>query len=168
MNKSENLNELYTKFGIAAEKAQVLELEAGNVVLSYITLFVNTENITVEEKKGFKKLIEDVDAKTLGNLLTKIKSIVNFDTMSENIINEALNKRNYLTHRFFKTHNFAIYNETGRNAMINELEEISNYFDTAHNHLSTISKLMAKVAGRKDISIEKTKELIEQGKKLKI
>jgi len=30
--------ELYAEFGIAAEKAQVLELEAGNVALLYIAL----------------------------------------------------------------------------------------------------------------------------------
>ena len=52
--------------------------------------------------------------------------------------------------------------------MINELEEISKHFDTAHNHLQTISRLMAQVAGREDISIENTKEFIEHGKQLKI
>ena len=101
MNKSKKLNELYTHFGIASEKAQVLELEAGNVVISFITLFVDTKSITNEEKKEYKRLIDDVDSKTLGNLLREIKSIVHFDSTSENIINEALNKRNYLIHRFF-------------------------------------------------------------------
>lgn len=168
MNKSKKLNELYTHFGIASEKAQVLELEAGNVVISFITLFVDTKSITNEEKKEYKRLIDDVDSKTLGNLLRKIKSIVHFDSTSENIINEALNKRNYLIHRFFKTHNFAIYSENGQNKMINELKEISKHFDTAHNHLQTISRLMAQVAGRDDISIENTKEFIERGKQLKI
>jgi hypothetical protein len=37
--------ELYAEFGIAAEKAQVLELEAGNVALLYIALIFKSEEI---------------------------------------------------------------------------------------------------------------------------
>lgn len=34
---------LYGEFGIASEEAQVLEVEAGNVALSFLALFVNPE-----------------------------------------------------------------------------------------------------------------------------
>jgi hypothetical protein len=36
--------ELYAEFGIAAEKAQVLEVAAGNVALSYLALFVKNRS----------------------------------------------------------------------------------------------------------------------------
>lgn len=34
-----DLYELYAEFGIAAEKAQVMELAAGNFALAYVMLF---------------------------------------------------------------------------------------------------------------------------------
>ena len=39
MNTPADHYEVYTEFGMAAEKAQVLEVAAGNVALSYLTLF---------------------------------------------------------------------------------------------------------------------------------
>lgn len=168
MEQSEKLNKLYELFGRTSENAQTLELEAGNVILSYLTLFVDPKNITNEEKKEYKKLVDEVDSKTLGNLLKTIKSIVNFDQKSEDIINKALNRRNYLIHHFFKTHNFAIFSEKGKDEMIIELEGISKELSLAKLHLDAISKLMAKVAGREDISTEKITEFINKGEKLKI
>ena len=50
MKQSEKLNKLYELFGRTSENAQTLELEAGNVILSYLTLFVDPKNITNEEK----------------------------------------------------------------------------------------------------------------------
>ena len=38
--------ELYAEFGMTAEKAQVLELAAGNVALSFVGMFVDTNKIT--------------------------------------------------------------------------------------------------------------------------
>jgi hypothetical protein len=46
--------ELYAEFGIAAEKAQVLELEAGNVALLYIALIFKSEEIGHEQRKCFE------------------------------------------------------------------------------------------------------------------
>jgi hypothetical protein len=37
---------LYAEFGIASERAQVLEVEAGNVALMFVVAFVDTEQIT--------------------------------------------------------------------------------------------------------------------------
>lgn len=102
MNQSENLHQLYAEFGMAAEKAQVLELEAGNVILSFVALTVDPKDISTADKIGYKKLVDEVDRKTLGNLLRQIRKIVEFDSSSEEIISEALNKRNYLVHGFFK------------------------------------------------------------------
>ncbi|MCP4985924.1 MAG: hypothetical protein GY928_07610 [Colwellia sp.] len=167
MTQSENLHQLYADFGMAAEKAQVLELEAGNVVLSFVALTVDPKNISPADKAGYKKLIDEVDRKTLGNLLRQIRKIVEFDSSSEEIISEALRKRNYLVHGFFKTHNFAIFDEEGRIKMRKELSGISEQMDIAHKHLTSISNLLEKVSGREP-SAEKAKEFMALGKAIKI
>lgn len=167
MNQSENLHQLYADFGMAAEKAQVLELEAGNVVLSFVAMTVDPKNISPADKAGYKKLVDEVDRKTLGNLLRQIRKIVEFDSSSEEVISEALSKRNYLVHGFFKTHNFAIFDESGQIKMRKELSDISKQMDIAHMHLTAISQLLEKVAGR-DSSAEKAKEFMALGKTIKI
>ena len=167
MTQPENLHQLYAEFGMAAEKAQVLELEAGNVVLSFVALTVDPKNISHTDKAGYKKLIDEVDRKTLGNLLRQVRKIVEFDSSSEEIISEALRKRNYLVHSFFKTHNFAIFDEEGRIKMRKELSDISEQMDIAHKRLTSISNLLEKVSGR-ELSAEKANEFMELGKAIKI
>ncbi|PCJ29302.1 MAG: hypothetical protein COA99_19575 [Moraxellaceae bacterium] len=168
MNKSKNLHELYADFGMAAEKAQVLEIEAGNVVLSFVSMFVDPKTISSEDKVVYKKLVDEVDRKTLGNLLRKIRNIVEFDPSYEEVISEALRKRNYLVHGFFKTHNFAIFDETGQIEMRKELSDISKQMDVAHRHLAAISLLLEKLAGREECSTEKADKLMKLGKAVKI
>jgi hypothetical protein len=48
MNIPKNQYELYAEFGIASEKAQVIEVEAGNVALSYLNIFIKSDQITPE------------------------------------------------------------------------------------------------------------------------
>ena len=45
--------EVYTQFGIAAEMAQCLEIDASNLALAYIAAFVNTDEITSEPAEWF-------------------------------------------------------------------------------------------------------------------
>ena len=168
MDRPEDLHNLYADFGVAVEKAQVLELEAGNVVLSLVMLFVDTDKITDEERDVYKQLLDDVDRKTLGNLLRKIKSIVKFDDSSEKVIDIALKKRNYLVHGFFKTHNFAIFQESGRVVMREELTEIANYLELAHQQVLAISKLLEKVSGKEGQAEQTARKLQEQGRSVKI
>ncbi len=168
MTHSENLHQLYAEFGIAAEKAQVLELEAGNVVLLFIALTVDPKTITPADKAAYRKLADEVDRKTLGSLLRQIRKIIEFDSSSEKVISEALRKRNYLVHGFFKTHNFAIFNESGRIKMREELNDISKHLDIAHMHLSVISQLLEKISGRDDCTEENAKRFKELGQSVKI
>ncbi|WP_076543312.1 hypothetical protein [Shewanella sp. UCD-KL21] len=168
MNQSESLHNLYADFGMTAEKSQVLELEAGNVILSFLAITVDPEKITDEDKIGYKKLVDEIDRKTLGNLLQKIKKIVDFDSNSEKIISDALKKRNYLVHEFFKSHNYAIHSESGRNEMRKELSDISTLLDLAHQHLELICTLLEKVSGKNFVSEVNHNELIKFGKAIKI
>ena len=46
-SSSDDLRELYYEFGRAAEMAQVMETEAGNLALAYATMLVDTSTITI-------------------------------------------------------------------------------------------------------------------------
>lgn len=69
-------------------------------------------------------------------------------------------------HEFYKSHNFAIHSEEGREEMILELHDISNALNLAHMHLSTISKLFEKLDKRTLMSIEDISKLIRDGKRI--
>jgi hypothetical protein len=55
--------EVYAEFGMAAEKAQVLEVAVGNVVLSYLTFFYNTVRINSEVAEMSRSVIDDLNQK---------------------------------------------------------------------------------------------------------
>jgi hypothetical protein len=140
--------ELYAVFGMAAEKAQVLEVAAGNVALSYLMLFRGTDNISAEETEMFRSLVDDLNRKTLGRLLTSIKSMGNFDESILRAVDDALERRNYLMHHFFRTHNFAIFDAAGRRAMLVELREIDNKLAVGEAMLRAVSECLDGLAGR--------------------
>jgi len=164
MNMPAGQYELYAEFGMVAEKAQVLEVAAGNVALGFLAMFVKTDEITPEQTEMYRAIVDDVNRRTFGSLLKHLKKTMNLSGPIINVIDEALERRNYLTHHFFRTHNFALYSEKGRETMTAELKEIGGKLDLAKHILDAMAELMA---GRKTDTgtIEK---LIARGKKVNI
>jgi len=60
MSSSDDLRELYYEFGRAAEMAQVMETEAGNLALVYATMLVDTAKITDEHREFFRARSPDI------------------------------------------------------------------------------------------------------------
>ena len=168
MNIPADQYELYAEFGIAAEKAQVLEVDAGNVALSFLALFVDTDEISTEQCDMFQRLIDDLDRKTLGKLLQLIKSVITIAPSILRVVDEALDQRNHLTHNFFRTHNFALFDVAGRKAMIEELKHIQSKLDLAHWMLHGLSETLTMLAGRDGLDENLVKQLTARGKRVKI
>jgi hypothetical protein len=160
--------ELYAEFGIAAEKAQVLEVNAGNVALEFVALFVNTDQISTEQREMFRSIVDGVNRKTLGRLLERIKGLATFDQSILQTVDDALERRNYLTHHFFRSHNFAIFDVAGRKAMVEELKDIQRKLDLAGKMLDLVSELLLRVAGRDGVSEELARQFQGQGKRVDI
>jgi hypothetical protein len=160
--------ELYAEFGIAAEKAQVLEIDAGNVALSFLAFFFKTNELTTEQIEMFRSIDRDLNRKTLGALLKYVKTTANIDDYILQALDDALEKRNFLTHKFFLTHNFAIYSAVGRKEMIQELKEIQNTLGLAHWMLHGLSEGLDKLSGKSGVDLDLVKQLETQGKRLKL
>jgi hypothetical protein len=83
-------------------------------------------------------------------------------------VNDALEKRNYLTHKFFRKHNFAIHSAEGRKTMLVEIREIQGSLSLAHTVLSgmteSLSQLLAKQFGRNVLSEQEALTLMGEGK----
>ena len=162
------LDELYAKFGRTAEMAQVMELEAGNLALSYVLIAFDVNNLTKEQKLFLKSLSEDIDRRTFGNLVSIMKKSMNIDQKIKDKIDSALEKRNYLTHRFFRTHNFAIHSAEGRAKMIEELSNLHEAFSIAHTILHGMTHTLNELFGNPNITEGQAKEFLEKAKRVEL
>lgn len=114
-------NELYAKFGITAEAAQLFETELGKLLLSVNAI----ENgwYVAPTPMSARKALDQIEAHTLGRLLGVIKGKVAFDDHLAERFASALTARNRLNHGFYERHNFKIQTDEGRDVMIADLEE---------------------------------------------
>jgi len=114
-------DELYAKFGVTAEAAQLFETELGTLILCVRGL---EEGWHAEpDGDAAMRLLLDIDRKTLGGLLAKLRESFLFDEDLTDLFATAPNLRNRLNHGFFERHNYAIGTPEGRDAMIADLEE---------------------------------------------
>jgi hypothetical protein len=164
----ESLRTLYFEFGRTAEMAQVMEMEAGNFALAFVSLAFDPATITDEERRLFQTIIDDVNSRTFGNLLKQIRKIGNVSDEIEMAINDALAKRNYLVHKFFRHHNLRINSEEGREEMIAELSEIHQVLSRAHALLAGMTHTLNQAFGRPNVSIEEAEKLMRRGKRIEI
>jgi len=148
MNKPRNEDVMYAEFGFTSHMAQGLELESGNIVLHFKTLTINFNNINSNDEVILRKATEKVNKQTLGALLILVKKHIQFDDSAEIDVEIALDKRNYLSHHFFRFHNFSANTEEGCDKMIFELKEMQGIFLKALHHLSEISEKLDNKAGR--------------------
>ncbi len=164
----EDLKALYFEFGRTAEMAQVMEIEAGNFALAFVSLAFDPEKITDDERRYFSAIIDDVNSRTFGNLLKQIRKIGSISEGIETTINDALEKRNHLIHGFFRSHNFRINSEEGRKEMRVELEKIYESLSRAHATLSGMTHTFNQALGRPNITREEALKLMKEGKKVGI
>lgn len=114
------LDELYAKFGITAEAAQLFETELSTLVLCLRGL-ENGWHLKPDGDAG-RIALQEIDRSSLGQLLKSLKGKVELKDDLEPKLLSALGARNRLTHGFYERHNFKIQNDVGRDEMIADLE----------------------------------------------
>src|SRR5258708_27713831 len=108
--------EVYAYFGLAAYGAQVLEKALVNMVALYKTVGLP---IT---RTQFDQVFEEYDSKTIGQLLKLArKHGIAMSTRASVLLDEALQRRNYLNHDFFADHAGHWSAEDTRKVMIERL-----------------------------------------------
>lgn len=115
-------DELYAKFGVTAEAAQLLETDLGTTLLAIEGMKHGWHLLPDPERAG--EFYEKLNRKTLGQLLKSAKRHVQFDEDMVDIFNDGLAARNLLNHGFFERHNFDIQTDEGRDRMVADLERL--------------------------------------------
>ena len=158
---------VYAEFGIAAEKAQILELEAGNFAIAFLTIFFDPNQLSAGQTEMFRSIMIDLNRKTFGRLLKHVKAVGTIDESILQTMDYALERRNYLTHRFFSAHNFALYSLAGRKDMIAELKDIQSTLDRALTILQGMTHVTLMIAQR-DGTTAMAEQLKAEGKRVKL
>jgi len=131
------LSDVYTKFGEVAEAAQLLETQLGDLLIE-VALGSHDAALT-EPKYVSRKLFEEVDRKTLGQLIKALRLSNQFSEALERELAEALTERNRLNHSFYRDHNFRRNSDPGRLIMLQDLERIHGVLIKAYVPLLELS-----------------------------
>jgi hypothetical protein len=104
--------EVYAFYGLAMYTAQLLEHSLLNLAAG---LYLKDKpHVT---RQLFDAAFESLDEKTLRQLLKAARALKPFPHDIDVALQDALSKRNYLTHQFFRTHASAFNHENGRKFM---------------------------------------------------
>lgn len=131
-------------------------------------MFVNTDDITDEQTEIFRAVIDDLNRKTLGAMFREIRKIAKIDQELLTIMDKALERRNYLTHNFFRSHNFAIQTKAGWADMISELKDIAGDIRYGLAVISTMTNALNELGGHTAKLERLNKKYIRHGKRIDI
>jgi hypothetical protein len=115
-------HELYAKYGIAAEAAQLFETELGTLLLCLRALDEGWH--IVPDGEAAREVLDEIDRSTLGRLLHRLKRHIKIEGDLEESFSSALEARNRLMHGFYERHNFKIQTEDGRREMVADLDAL--------------------------------------------
>lgn len=114
--------EVYQKFGLAAEAAQLLETELGTLLLTFRgaeegLFFGDNPDVA-------RETLSQIDRSTLGRLLKQIGSRTDSPETVEAFFANALSARNRLMNSFYRQHGVGINSPEGRDLMLQDLERL--------------------------------------------
>ena len=131
------LDDVYGKFGFAAEAAQLLETELGTLLIVIDAIdegLLETPNPT-----RAAELFDAINSHTLGRLLKRLKTKDKALNELEPLLSKALDERNRLFHSFYRQHNFRRNTDEGRDFMLEDLRSIHELLIEAYKAVMLLS-----------------------------
>lgn len=126
----EQTRDVYAHYGAAMYLAQTLEHGIVNALV--ILRLPEKDKCT---RQDIDEFIEGRFQKTLGALLKHLKSGVELPPDLESTLTEALNRRNYLVHHYFREMAECFVTRSGRCHMLQELQNDQQLFEVADEKL---------------------------------
>ena len=128
--------DVYKMFGKVSEDAQNLEIELGNMLFKHKCKDAGL--FEQPDPKKMDEIHEKIKKMTLGTLLNCLRPIEDFNEDLDQLLSDAKNSRNRLTHYFHLQHNFRHNSDEGREVMLRDLESIQEILvkalDEVWNH----------------------------------
>mgnify|MGYP003700174199 FL=1 len=126
----EQTRDVYAHYGLTMYLAQTLEHGIVNALV--ILRLPEKDKYTRQDIDDF---MEGRFQKTLGALLKHLKSEVVLPSDLESTLTEALNRRNYLAHHYFREKAECFVTRSGRDQMLQDLQSDQQLFEIADEQL---------------------------------
>jgi hypothetical protein len=130
LQESEQLNELYKLYGIAAHNCCNIEYRIVYLLLG--PSWKQTEGLTPEK---VTEVYDKLQRWPLGALLKEYKEHFTFTDEQLALMEDVLEKRNYLAHRFFGTYGKKMHDPFIQKQMVSELKELIFVFQSVSRSL---------------------------------
>jgi len=132
-----SLDDVYRKFGEAAEAAQLLETELNNL-LSWDCALADG---LLDESNPTRaaELFGRIDRHTLGQLMERLAYKTKSLDQLGSLLSCALDERNRLFHSFYRQHNFRRNSDEGAALMLRDLESIHGILLDAYKAVMLLS-----------------------------
>ena len=131
------LDEVYRKFGEASEAAQLLETELGTLLLK--SKFTDAGLVESPDPTTATEIYWRVSKQTLGALIRNLGTTVDGIDETGRQLADALDSRNRLAHTFYLEHNNRRNSDSGRDAMLRDLESIHGDMLAAYKSVLRLS-----------------------------
>lgn len=130
LKNSSTLEKVYRLYGLAAHNCSNIEYKIAHYLLG-----PEWEKADVLSPEEVDKVSDDLYKKTLGQLLKKYKKHFELTEEAPDILDEVLEKRNYLAHRFFGNYGKKMHNEETLKDMTEDLEGMIILFQSVSREL---------------------------------
>lgn len=132
-SESIQIKEVYTQFGLVMYQVQCFER---TLAILLVTAYApDLQEIT---RPQYEELLGKYFQRTLGTLINQLREFITISRQLETTLSRALQKRNWLVHRYFWERAITFMREDGRESMIKELREIGQFFEDMDLKLTTI------------------------------
>ena len=141
--EDEEHKDVYAHFGLAVYWVQCFETSLTNVLI--LDARLNGTATTPEAIEALEKSLQNT--KTLGGLIKHSRTQALLPEEAKALVNQALVKRNFLIHHFFRERAFGFMTATGRKKLLTELRETQAIVCLADQKATALYMDLAKIVG---------------------
>lgn len=155
-HEDEHTKEVYARFGLAIYYAQVLEHGLVNalVILDLIPSRRHLVRSRDEWGTTVDAFMDRHFETTMGRLLSAFREVTVVPSDVEGLLQDALKRRNWLVHEFFRERAVQFMSHAGREEMLQEVDECRARFEAADKCLEAIVGPLRREAGITDEILE--------------
>jgi hypothetical protein len=156
--EDEHVKEVYARFGLAVYFAQVLEHGIVNALV--ILDLIPTRRHLARSASQWGEVVDEFMSQhfedTMGKMMRDLRSVTSVPGDLEGLLRDALKKRNWLAHHFFRERALEFMSASGRDAMIQEVAECRAVFKSADERLDQIVRPVRVASGLTDEMLAET------------
>lgn len=142
--------EIYAFTGLALYSASLVESSLIN-----LAVVLHLDRVKAITRQVFDATFENLEAKTLGQLLKAARSLTTVPVEVDSLLEETLQNRNYLVHGFFREHAGTITHDSGIRLMTDELRSMIALFQKTDELVTCIYLSLWKKYGVDEALIER-------------